>query len=81
MKFFEFLKILRKFSRKFREKCRKISKYGLVRGSAVGSENIKKISPNINGNQQNSEDFHESLANFDWKRLILIKIRATLLDF
>ena len=38
------------------------------------SENIKKISPKINVNQQNFENFHEFLANFDWKRLILIKI-------
>ena len=44
-------------------------------------ENIKKISPKINGNQQNFENFHEFLENFDWKRLILIKIKATLLEF
>ena len=30
----------------------------------MGSENIKKISPNINGNQQNSEDFHEFSSEF-----------------
>ena len=42
---------------------------------------FKKISPKINGNQQNFENFHEFLANFDWKRIILIKIRATLLEF
>ena len=42
---------------------------------------ILKISPKINGNQQYFENFHEFLANFDWKRLILIKIKASLLDF
>ena len=48
--------------------------YG-VRGAEPpeASENIKKISRKINGNQQNLEKFHEFLANFDLKRLILIK--------
>ena len=72
--------------RKFREKFRKLSKYGLLRGLGadppVASENIKKISPKINGNLQNFENFHEFLANFDLKRLILIKkIKAALLEF
>ena len=84
-KFCEFLKILSKFSQKFREKFRKFSKYGFVRGSGGGapeaSENIKKTSSKINGNQQNFENFHEFLANFDWKRLILIKIKANLMEF
>ena len=79
-KFCDFLKILSKFSQKFREKFRKFSKSGLVGDSGGGappeaSENIKKISPKINGNQQNFKNFHEFLANFDWKRLILIKLR------
>ena len=76
--------ILSKFSQKFREQFSKFSKYGLVWGSGAeppeASENIKKISPKINGNQHNFEIFHEFLANFDWKRLILIKIKAILLE-
>ena len=54
-----------------------------VRGAEPpeASENIKKIRPKINGNQQNFESFHECLANFDWKRLILIKINVSLLEF
>ena len=42
---------------------------------------VKKISRKINGNLQNSEDFHEFLANFDLKTLILIKIKASLTEF
>ena len=39
----------------------------------AGVENIKKLVQKSIGNQQNFEHFHEFLANFDWKRLILIK--------
>ena len=46
-KFCDFLKILSKFSRKFREKFRKFWKYWFVGGSGGGapeaSENIKKL--------------------------------------
>ena len=45
------------------------------------SENIKKISRKINGKLQNFETFHEILANFDLKKLILIKIKAILMEF
>ena len=45
------------------------------------NKNIKKISPKINGNQQNFANFNEFLANFDRKRLILIKIKAILMEF
>ena len=45
------------------------------------SENIKKISRKINGKRQNFETFHEILANFDLKKLILIKIKANLREF
>ena len=54
-----------------------------VRGAEPpeASEYIKNISPKINGNLQNFENFHEFLANFDLKRLILIKIKATFWNF
>ena len=41
---------------------------------------LKKIGRKINGNRQNVEDFHEFLANFDLKKLILIKIKASLVE-
>ena len=67
-KFCDFLKILSQFSQKCREKFRKFSKYGLVGGSGAdppeASENIKIISPKINGNQQNFENFHEFFSEF-----------------
>ena len=44
----------------------------------VSSDNIKKISRKINGNLQNFENFHGFLANFDLKKLILIKFKASL---
>ena len=69
--------------RKCREKFRKFSKYGFLRGSRGGAteanENIKKISPKINGNRQNFENFHEFLANFNLKKLSLIKSKASLI--
>ena len=56
------------------ENFRKFWKYGLVGGSGGGApeakENILKISRKINGNLQNFDEF---LANFDMKKLILIK--------
>ena len=42
---------------------------------------ILKICRKINGNLQNCEYFHELLANFDLKKLILIKIKASLMQF
>ena len=45
------------------------------------SENIKKITRKINGKLQNFETFHEILANFVLKTLILIKIKAILMEF
>ena len=45
------------------------------------SENIKENSRKINGKRQNCETFHEILANFDLKKLILIKIKAVLMEF
>ena len=44
------------------------------------SENIKN-SRKINGNLQTFENFHEFLANFDLKKLILINIKASLMKF
>ena len=77
--------MLSKFSRKFREKFRKFWKYGFEGGSGGGppeaSENIKKSSRKINGKLQNFETFHETLANFDLKKRILIKIKAILMEF
>ena len=72
--------------RKFREKFRKILEIWICRvfGGAKPpklAKILKKISPKINGNLQNFENFHEFLANFDLKRLILLKIKATLLEF
>ena len=42
---------------------------------------LKKISRKINGKLQNFETFHEILANFDLKKLILIKIKPILMEF
>ena len=55
----------------------------ISRGSAgpEASENIKRISRKINGKLENFETFHESLENFDLKKLILIKIKAILMEF
>ena len=61
------MKILSKFSRKFRENFRKFWKYGLAK--------ILKSSRKINGKLQNFEKSHEFLANFDFKKLILIMVR------
>ena len=44
------------------------------------SENIK-ISPKINGKLKIFETFPKILANFDLKYLILIKIKAILMEF
>ena len=67
------MKILLKFSRKFREKFRKLWKCGFVGVSGTepseASQNIKKINRKINGNLQNFENFHEFLANYDLKNL------------
>ena len=45
------------------------------------SENIKRISRKSNGNLQIVEHFHEFLANCDLQKLILIKIKANLMEF
>ena len=45
------------------------------------SENIKKIVEKSNGKRQNVETFHEISAKFDLKKLILVKIRAILMEF
>ena len=73
MRFFNFLKMLSTFSRKFRETFRKFWKYGLAK--------ILKSSRKINGKLQNIETFHEMLANFDLKKRTLIKIKAILMEF
>ena len=54
-----------------------------VRGAEPpeASENIKKGSREINGKLQNYETFHEILANLHLKMLILIKIKAVLMEF
>ena len=79
------MKILSKFSQKFREKVRKFSKYGLVEGwgrsPPEASENIKKLVRKSMETNKMSKILHEFLANFDWKRLILIKIKANLMEF
>ena len=76
--------MLWKFSRKFREKFRKFWKSGFVGGSGAepleASENIKNTRK-IKGKLQSFETFHEILANFEYKKLILIKIKAILMEF
>ena len=55
-----------------------------VRGAEPpeASENMtKKTSQKSNGKRQNLETFHEILANFDLKKLSLIKIKAVLMEF
>ena len=42
---------------------------------------LKKISRKINGKRQTFDTFHAILANFDVKKLILIKIKAILMEF
>ena len=66
------------------EKLRKIWKHSFVRGlggAPEASEIIYKFSRRIKGNRQNFENFHELLANFYLKRLILRKNRAWLMDY
>ena len=46
-----------------------------------GSECIKKIHRRLNGNRQNSEGFHEFIAKFYWKKLILINNKGRLMEF
>ena len=81
--------IFLRFYRNFRENLGKnlenfgnMDLYG-VRGAEPPetSENIIKSSRRINGKLQNFETFHEILANFDLKKLILIKIKAILMEF
>ena len=45
------------------------------------SEKLKKLSRKINGKLQNIETFHQFLQNFDLKKLILIEIKASLMEF
>ena len=54
-----------------------------VRGAEPpeASENIKKLVQKINGKLKIFETFPAILANFDLKRLILIKIKAILMEF
>ena len=40
-----------------------------------------KNSRKINGKRQNFETFHEILANFDLKKLILMEIKEILMEF
>ena len=67
------------------EKFRKFWKYGFVGGSGGGphrsQRKYQKITRKINGKRQSFETFHEILANFDLKKLILIKIKASLMKF
>ena len=86
MRFFEnFLKFYRNFRENSGKKFRKFWKYGFVvgwgRSPPKQAKILKKISPKINGKLQNLETFHEILANFDLKKLILIKIKTILIEF
>ena len=63
------------------EKFRKSWSYGFVGGSEAEPPNLAKISRKINGQLQYFENFHEFLANFDWKKLVLIIIKGTHLEF
>ena len=71
--------------RKFREIFRKFSKYGLVGGSGAEPSEVAKILKKLVQKSMEtgkiSKNVHEFLTNFDLKRLILIKIKATLLEF
>ena len=67
------------------EKVRKFLKYGFIGGSGGGqgprsSRKYYKISRKSSGKRQNFETFHEILANFDSKKLILIRSKAILME-
>ena len=74
-----------KFYQIFRENLGKNVEIWICKGfrgrSPPKLAKIIKISRKINGKLQNFETFHEILANFDLKKLILIKIKASLMEF
>ena len=85
----DIFRFFEKFNRNFRQNLGKnlenFGNMGLqgVRGAEPpeASDNIKKSIRKITGNLQNFENFHEFLANFDLKKLILIKIEPNLMEF
>ena len=87
-KFSDFLKFFKKVYRNSREILGKnlknfgnIDVYGFGAGALhQARENIKKLVGKINGNRQDFQDFHEFLAHFDLKTLILIKIKGSLME-
>ena len=73
--FFNSLKIFKEILRVL-----KICYYFIVIFHENLAKNLEKISSKINWNLQNIENFNESLVNFDWKKLILIKLKASLME-
>ena len=67
------------------EKFRKFWKYGFVGGSKGGGggepPELAKILKKQPKNQWKPENFPDFLENFDFKKLILIKIKAILMEF
>ena len=81
-RFFEiFLKFYRNFRHTFWKNFDNFEYMDLWGVLGAEPPNIAKIGRKINGTLPNFEVFHESLANFDLNKLILIKIKATNLEF
>ena len=77
------MKILSKILRTFSEHFRNVWKCGFIEGSVAKPPKLAKILKNsrkINENLLNFENSHEFLADFDWQRLILTKVKASLME-
>ena len=73
-KFCDFFKFLSKFSRKFKEKFRKFWKYAFVGSSSKNNKNLVEKS-------MKTSKILKIFMNFYSKKLILIKIKASLMEF
>ena len=83
-----FFENLLKFYQNFRENLLKnlenfgnMDMYGVLAAEPSNRAKILKNSLKINANLQNFENFPWILANFDLKKLILIKINTVLTEF